>query len=135
VSELLLRKLALCRARIDKVRRALPSVPEDMLSDERTEAFVAFNLFLLIQDAVDLAAHLIAERGLGIPASQREAFDALARAGLVSLESARAMGQMAALRNRIAHTYGEIDPVRLAREAPIGLDAVSRFLDELARLA
>lgn len=41
------------------------------------------------------------------------------------------MGAMASLRNRIAHSYGELDPVRLAREAPTGLGHASRFLDEI----
>jgi uncharacterized protein YutE (UPF0331/DUF86 family) len=133
VGELLLRKLLACRDRIEKIRSALPASPEDVLKDERTEAFISFNLFLLIQDAVDLAAHLIADRGLGIPGSHREAFDILLRANLIGPESARAMSQLASLRNRIAHSYGDLDPVRMARETPLGLDAAARFLDELVQ--
>lgn len=133
MGEILLRKLLACRDRIQKIREALPTAPEEVLNDERTEAFIAFNLFLLVQDSVDLAAHLIADRGLGIPASHREAFETLARASLMSADTARAMALMASLRNRIAHSYGDLDPVRMTREAPAGLDAVVRFLDELVR--
>lgn len=132
MGELLLAKMLSCRERIAKLRSALPAVAEDVLKDERLEAFISFHLFLLVQDAIDLAAHLIADRGLAVPGSQRESFEALAKAGLLTLESASAMGAMAALRNRIAHTYGTLDPVRMVREAPHGLDVVSRFLDELA---
>jgi uncharacterized protein YutE (UPF0331/DUF86 family) len=102
VGELLLRKILLCKDRIAKIRRALPSEPEAIRDDETKEAFVAFHLFLLVQDALDLAAHLIAERGLAIPASQRESFAVLAAAGIIADETAAAMGQMASLRNRIA---------------------------------
>ena len=42
------------------------------------------------------------------------------------------MGQIAALRNRIAHSYGEVDPVRVVREAPTGLLIIERYLDEVA---
>jgi uncharacterized protein YutE (UPF0331/DUF86 family) len=133
MGELLLRKILLSRERIEKIRRALPSSPEQVLEDDRTEAFLAFHLFLLIQDCVDVAAHLIAERGLAIPASHREAFETLVRAGLISDGSGRAMAQMASLRNRIAHTYGDLDPVRMTRELPAGLGAATRFLDELVR--
>jgi uncharacterized protein YutE (UPF0331/DUF86 family) len=52
-------------------------------------------------------------------------------AGLISTDSATAMGALASLRNRIAHTYGGVDPVRMVREAPEGLSAVSHFLAEL----
>jgi len=75
MGELLLRKVLLCRDRMAKIRGALPAVAETVRDDERTEAFISFHLFLLVQDAADLAAHLIAARGLAIPASHREAFE------------------------------------------------------------
>ena len=84
-------------------------------------------------DAIDLAAHLIAERGLGVPASHREVFEILSRANLITPDSAQAMSLMASLRNRIAHSYGDLDPVRMVRETPGGLDAATRFFDEIVR--
>lgn len=131
MGELLLRKALSCRNRIVKLRGALPAVPEDVLSDERLEAFVSFQLFLLIQDVIDLAAHLIAARGLALPGSHRESFESLRDAGLIDATSASEMAALASLRNRIAHTYGTLDPARLAREAPAGLQAVERFLDQV----
>lgn len=132
MGELLLRKALACRNRIEKIRAALPADPNLILSDERLEAFVAFNIFLLVQDAIDLAAHLAAARGLDVPGSHRETFEALAKASLISRQTSAAMGQMAALRNRVAHSYGDLDPVRMVREAPTGLAVVAGFLDELA---
>ncbi len=131
MGELLLKKLLAGRARIVKLRAALPAEPTDILQDDRLEAYISFGLFLLIQDTVDLAAHLIAARGLGVPSSQRESFEILASANLLHKETSAAMGQLAALRNRIAHSYGEVDPVRVVREAPTGLLIVERFLDEV----
>jgi uncharacterized protein YutE (UPF0331/DUF86 family) len=132
MGELLLKKALQCRERIEKIRRALPADPTAISTDDRTEAFIAFNLFLLIQDSIDLAAHLIAARGIGIPTSHRESFEILARAGILSREVATGMAAMASLRNRIAHSYGDLDPVRMAAEAPRGLAIASQFLDELA---
>ena len=131
MGDLLLRKILACRERIEKLKNAIPVQAEDIAADERLEAFLSFHLFLLIQDAVDLAAHLVAERGLAVPASQRESFEALARAGLLTQKSAAAMARMASLRNRIAHSYGEIDTVRMVREMPEGLIVARQFLDEL----
>jgi uncharacterized protein YutE (UPF0331/DUF86 family) len=129
--ELLIKKALACRDRIAKLRRALPARPEEIVEDERTESFISFQMFLLIQDLVDLAAHLVSARGLGLPTSQRESFELLAKSGAISSETATAMAAMASLRNRIAHSYGDLDPVRLAREAPTGLTSASRFLDEI----
>ena len=38
----------------------------------------------------------------------------------VSSRTPSSLGGMAALRNRIAPAYGDLDPVRMAREAPRG---------------
>ena len=132
MGELLIKKFLASRARIAKLRTALPAEATDILQDERLEAYISFGLFLLIQDAIDLAAHLIAARGLGVPSSQRESFEILASADLLKKETAAAMGQIAALRHRIAHSYGEVGPVRVVREAPTGLLIIERYLDEVA---
>jgi uncharacterized protein YutE (UPF0331/DUF86 family) len=81
---------------------------------------------------LDLAAHLVAERGLAVAGSQRESLEALARAGILGAESASSMSRMASLRNRIAHSYGDLDVVRMVRETPAGLEAVRLFLDQIA---
>jgi uncharacterized protein YutE (UPF0331/DUF86 family) len=132
LAELLLKKAIALRERLAKLRKSLPARAEDVLDDERLEAFLSFHLFLLAQDAVDLAAHVVAARGLAVPSSQRELFEALASAGLLSKETASGMAQVASLRSRIAHAYGDVDPVRMVREAPRGLDLVEQFLKELA---
>ncbi|MGH8597698.1 MAG: type VII toxin-antitoxin system HepT family RNase toxin [Gammaproteobacteria bacterium] len=135
MGELLIKKLLASRARIVKLRAALPADADQVLQDERLEAYLSFGLFILIQDAIDLAAHLIAARGLGVPSSQRESFEILTGAGLLNKELAADMGQIAALRNRIAHSYGDVDPVRLVREAPVALVTIERFLDAIAGVA
>ena len=134
MGEILLKKALRIRDRIEKLRQALPADPADIAQDERMEAFISFGLFLLVQDAIDLAAHLIAARGLGVPTSHRESFEILAKAGVLTPESASTMAALASLRNRIAHSYGDLDPVRMAREAPRGLDAAAKFLDEISAL-
>jgi len=131
LAELLLKKLIACRERIERIRAKLPENAASILTDDLLEAFLSFHIFLLVQDASDIANHLVAANGLGIPGSQRDAFLALARAGTIARETAVAMGAAAGLRNRIAHAYGDVDPVRLVEEAPEGLAAIGRFLDEI----
>lgn len=60
-------------------------------------------------------------------------FQSLATAGLLSEETARSLGSLTALRNRIAHAYGDLDPVRMVAEAPAGLAQVERLIEELDR--
>ena len=102
MGELLLRKILACRERIAKLGSVIPTPAEAILADERLESFLSFQLFLLIQDAVDLAAHVVAERGLAVPASQRESFEALARAGVLTAKSSAAFSSAAGSVNTLA---------------------------------
>jgi len=134
LGDLLLQKSLRLRERIAKLRAALaaePALLDAISQDEHLEAFLAFNLFLAIQDAVDLAAHVVSTHGLVIPATQREAFEALAKGGRLSTDTSVAMGALASLRNRIAHSYGDLDIRRLVTEMPRGLDHLERFVTEL----
>ncbi len=129
--EIMLQKAVACRDRLAKIRMALPVDAREVTVNERLEAFISFNIFLLLQDAIALATQLVSSKGLGVPASQRETFETLAKAQLIGTDTAASMGAASALRNRIAHTYGDLDPVRLVAEAPAGLAVVERFLDEI----
>lgn len=132
MGELMLQKAVACRDRLAKIRLSLPDNPQHVRGNEQLEAYLSFNIFLLLQDAIALATQLVSAHGLGIPSSQREAFEALAKANLITASTATAMSAAASLRNRIAHTYGDLDPVRLVAEAPAGLDVVERFLNEVS---
>lgn len=115
-----------------RIRARLPSDPKQVLGDELLEAFLSFHVLLLIQDCADLANHLVVVKALGVPGSQREAFEMLARAQMLERTLAAEMAAASSLRNRIAHTYAEVDPVRLVEEAPRGLEVIERFLQQLA---
>ena len=78
--EVLARKIAAIRTRTARVRELTPPTVEEFLS-RRTEAeALILNLYLALQECSDLALHLVADLGLGIPGEPRAAFEALARA-------------------------------------------------------
>lgn len=76
-------------ARIDSV---LPPTVDAFLVDRTAQEVVAFNLFLAFQDALDVCAHVIVDRGWELPQTAREHFDIMARHGILIPGLARAMG-------------------------------------------
>lgn len=107
--EVLARKVAAIHQRTARVRELFPATVEEFLS-HRTEAeALILNLYLALQECSDLALHLVADLGLGVPGEARAAFDALARGGVLDAELARRLGAAVGLRNRIAHEYGDLD--------------------------
>jgi len=126
------RKIADLRARVRRVRELLPADVDTFVA-QRTEAeALILHLYLALQCASDLALHLVADRGLGVPADARSAFEQLARAGLLTVDLAQKLAAAVGLRNRIAHEYGGLD-LRLVYEA--ARDDLDDLLDLAAAVA
>ena len=83
--------------------------PCDLTTDIKEQRFVEHTLQLSIQAALDIAAHIVSEERLGEPATNRELFDRLARAGWIERELADRISNMAGFRNVLVHGYTDID--------------------------
>jgi uncharacterized protein YutE (UPF0331/DUF86 family) len=125
-------RLAAIGDRLARIAEKLPPDRAAFLADRDAQESVAFNLFLVFQDALDIAAHLIADAGWPVPSTAREHFEILAQRGVLSSETAAAMARCAGLRNLIAHAYGTLDLGRLHGEIPAGVAALRAFAGELA---
>ena len=126
------RKLAALRARVARVREHTVVPRERFVADPDVHELAAFNLFLAFQEALDLAAHIIADQGWEVPATAREHFSTLARRAVIDPGLAADLAACAGARNRIAHAYGTVDSGRLYDEIPAGLSALERFAAALA---
>lgn len=125
-------RLASIRDRLTRIDATRPRDRQPFLADRTAQEVVAFNLFLAFQDALDVASHIIADRGWQLPTNAREGFEILERNGMLSSVVAQEMAKCAGLRNLIAHAYGSLDLGRLYDELPSGRDALLAFCGELA---
>jgi len=71
--------LAAVVAAVSDLRRL--ARPQDIRHDVREQRFIEHTLQLAIQAALDVASHIVSDEALGEPATNRELFDLLARAG------------------------------------------------------
>ena len=129
---LILRKLSLLREHLNRVRRRRPSSVDAFRSDVDLQDALALSLLVASQEAVDIAMHITADEGWGLPGSQAEAFDLLARNGVISSGHAQELARIMAVRNRIAHGYASVDLERLWTEIPAGIDSLDRFAESIA---
>jgi uncharacterized protein YutE (UPF0331/DUF86 family) len=112
-----------CIARIEEVRARL----QGLTALDRSE-IVLLNLQRAAQAAIDLAAHVVSEEELPLPAETRDLFTTLASAGVVDASLTEAMRRMVGFRNLAVHEYREID-------ARIVEAIVSQHLGELRAFA
>jgi uncharacterized protein YutE (UPF0331/DUF86 family) len=131
----LLKKVGELQRYVEHVRRLANTKPEELAADEDRHDLMAFRLLLAVQNAIDLALHLVASRGESVPGSYREAFEILARARALDPALASQLAETAALRNRIAQLYGSVDWERLLAELPEHLLALERFAAVVAAMA
>ncbi len=90
-------------------------------------------LQLAAECALDLAHHLIAERGWKTPTSYREAFEVLRAERVLDARLAERMQGWAGLRNVLTHLYLEVDHGRLHEILTGELDDLERYAAALSR--
>lgn len=80
-----------------------------LLKDMDVQDVVVLNLQRAAQSAIDLAAHVVSDEGLGLPDEIRENFSILQKAGILSEEISAKMQNMVGFRNVAVHDYTAID--------------------------
>jgi len=104
---LVAKKLALiesCLSDLDRLAR-----PEAIDTDVRELRFVEHTLQIAIQAALDVASHIVSDRRLGEPRTNRELFDLLHRDGWLDADLAGTLRNMAGFRNVLVHGYDDVD--------------------------
>jgi uncharacterized protein YutE (UPF0331/DUF86 family) len=81
-----------------------------------------------VQEAIDLAAHWVADEGWTPPDDVGGAFDVIAAHRGITTELATEMRNIVRVRNRIAHGYSSVDHDTFHAQAPSGIATVKTFL-------
>lgn len=130
--ELVLAKAARVRLRLGRVAATLAAGRDRFVGDEGLVEQAAFNVFLAMQESIDLGSHIVADEAWGVPDTLGEVFDVLASRGVISADTASAMRRGTRLRNLVAHAYGDLDADKLFAAAQAGLGEIDGFLAEIS---
>jgi len=118
--------LGYLRSRVDVSDHELRADLERRLAVERA-------LCQLVDQAVDINAHL-AVRVVGrSPQTQRESFELAMRAGFLPASLATALAPSVGLRNLLVHEYAEIDLARVAGSIAVAVRDYSAYVAEVSR--
>jgi len=130
------RRLAKLEELLGDLRRIAPkrSAERDaFLSDRGVQAQAERWLELAAECCIDLAHHLIADRGWRSPRTYRETFEILRDNGVLDAELCVAMQGWAGLRNVLTHLYLDVDHARICDVLERELDQLDRFAVAVAR--
>ncbi len=132
--EVFARRLAKLEDLLRKLRTIAATDREVYLEDEGLQAQAERWTHLAVECSLDLAQHLIADRGWKTPATNREAFETLRREEALPPELAIAMEGWARLRNVLVHLYLEVDHERLHEILSSELDDLEAYARALVTM-
>ena len=107
--QLVAKKLAVVETSVRELRTL--ARPAELRRDVRERRFVEHTLQVAIQAVLDVASHIVSDRRLGEPQTNRELFDILAHAGFIDERMAAPLREMAGFRNVLVHAYQDVDLV------------------------
>ena len=99
------------------LRACLPGQAAAMAASRDVRDLVSFRVYLVMQEAIDLCSHVIADQGWGPVPSLRDHFDLLAEKGVLSSDLAGRLSAGVKLRNLVGHGYAEVDPTKMQAAA------------------
>jgi len=105
--DILLNKAAIIERSIRRLQEGAQACPR---YDDFTHVdALTLNVERACQASIDMAMHVVAERHLGVPQSNAEAFALLEKAGIIGAPLAKSLRGMAGFRNIAVHQYEELD--------------------------
>jgi len=135
-------QLDLVRDKVARVRDAaawlrdcLPASPNEMTANRNLRDLVSFRVYLVIQEAIDLCSHVIADQGWGPVASLRDHFTFLADKGVLPPSLAGQLATGVKVRNLIGHAYAAVDPEKMHEAALALLPLVDPFCQTILSFA
>ena len=105
--DILLNKAAIIERCVRRMLEEAGACPR--LDDFTHVDALTLNIERACQAAIDMAMHVVAERHLGVPQSNAEAFALLEKAGIIGQELSKSLRGMTGFRNIAVHQYEELD--------------------------
>lgn len=102
-------------AKVSTIKRCLRRIKDvtnlspDSLDDEDKQDIFVLNLQRAVEAAIDIATHIVASDGLGVPSTTKENFKLLQEAGIIDDNLLKKMQSMVGFRNITIHDYQSID--------------------------
>lgn len=125
---LIARRLLALHEVVGHLEQRLPDLtPERLATDPMLEAAVERWVQIAVEACIDIAYHIVAERGWTPPDAARVAFATLASHGLISSQLAERLGRAAGLRNILVHEYVRVDTALLLASISAGLPDLRAF--------
>ena len=127
--------------RADEIRYAVSTLnkigqlpKEQFLDDQMVVDAAKYRLVVATEGAISICTHLAARLANKTPDSYAQCFEILAEEGILSMDLARRMSNMARFRNLLVHGYADVDDGRVWEFLQVDLDDLNSYLYEIGQV-
>jgi len=106
---LILRKLAELDQYYKRLKKYENTTVDQYSDDWKIQRIIERTLQMMIETCVDIAGHIIADKGFRIPKSYADTFKVLLEEKILSRKLSAVMEKMAKFRNIVVHHYDKVD--------------------------
>ena len=106
---LILRKLAELDQYYGQLREYENTTVDQYSDDWKIQRIIERTLQMMIETCVDIAGHIIADKGFRIPKSYADTFKVLLEERILDRKLSAVMEKMAKFRNIVVHHYDKVD--------------------------
>ena len=131
-SDVILAKVGIIKRCLFRIKEVTGLKPESLEDITKQDVFV-LNLQRSVQAAIDLAAHVVASEGYGIPRDLKDNFGLLSNAGVLSPDLSKKMEKMVGFRNIAVHEYQNLNVDILKAILASRLGDLEEFYSEVIR--
>lgn len=100
----------------------------DILRDVKTLRFMERNFQLIVDTALDINSHVIAEENFGIPDSYENTFIILGERKVLPADFAAKISKAVGLRNLMVHKYEKVDNKKMIDDFKNGISQFEEYV-------
>lgn len=121
-------KLAFADARLNELKFHARVSLDRFRNDTTVQAAILYHLQVAVQSCMDIASHIVADEGWGVPGTSKDLFEFLRQHRVITPALAKEMKDLVGFRNLVVHAYDKLDLRRAHAHLPAYRRAIARFL-------
>ena len=121
-------KLSFADARMNELKLHRTVTLDRFRNDRTIQAAILHHLQVVAQACIDIASHIVADEGWGVPGTSKDLFDFLRQRQVITSSLAGEMKDLVGFRNLVVHAYDKLDLRRAHAQLPAYRRALARFL-------
>lgn len=130
VRDVILNKKSIIERCLVRIREVYDGDSDNLLDITKQDSIV-LNLQRAVEASIDSAMHIISAKKLGLPQSSRDAFEIMAKQGLIDEDLAMRLKSMVGFRNIAVHDYQKLNLEVIEKIIKEHLLDFEKFMDVL----